>query len=161
MTENVVQLASEPGFWIGHFKNVSLQVWGGDVTVGRIDRCGDCNRAVLRNHADRLVTVAVILQTANPRVGSAERERVNRLADEQRSFTLASVQIVDGTGFWASTVRAVLTGLNLMSKAQQRVFDADVPAARWLVDAKHVDVPAPTLVGALAEARRLYAGQGT
>jgi hypothetical protein len=156
--ESVVPFASEPGFWTGHWRNVGLQIWGGEVTVPRIDRCGECNLMVLQTHPQRLVTVAIILSTAKPRVGSAERKRVASLADEQRGTTLAAVQIVDGNGFWAAAVRAVLTGLNFVGKTQHHVFDADAPAAHWLVGAKVVDAAAAEVHAAMAQARRMYVG---
>lgn len=127
------------------------------MTVERIDRCDECNAAALRAFPNRLTTLAVILPSANPRVGAKERRRVTELSSQRRGTTLAAAQVIDGTGFWASTVRAVLTGMNMLSSTQQKVFEADADAVAWLARVGYVAASPVDALAVLREARRIYA----
>jgi hypothetical protein len=157
MHETMRVFASEPGFLLARWKNLSLQLWGAEVSASRLDRCGELNDLVLSTHPDRLVTVAVALPSASPRLGSVERAKIGELSRRQRGKTLAAVQIVDGTGFWASAVRAMLVGLNMMSETSQRVFADDARAAEWVARSGFVDASSRDVLDALADARRAYA----
>jgi len=156
VVEGVHHEYSDPGFWVGSWRNVAIQLWGGETTVARLDKCGDCHRRVLRRYPNKLVTFAVIMPSVPPMLGEAERKRIRQLSDEQRHQTIAAVQVVEGTGFWASAVRAVLTGLSMFSVTKNKVFDAVPEAAFWLASAGVVEAKQQEVAAALMEARRSF-----
>ncbi len=147
---------SEPGFWVGSWRNVAIQIWGSETTVARLDQCSDCHRRVLLRHPGKLVTFAIIMPGVPPRLGDGERKRIRQMSEEQRSSTVAAVQVVEGSGFWASAVRAVLTGLGMFSVTRNKVFDGVADAVAWVMATTFVDAPAKEFLAAVYDARQRF-----
>jgi hypothetical protein len=154
VTERVIEESADGGFWVGAWKNVAIQLWAGETTVVRLDRCADCHRRVLRAYPNKLVTFAVIMPGVPPRLGDAERKRIKAMSDEQESATVAAVQVVEGSGFWASAVRAVLIGLGMFTVTRNKVFQTIPDAVHWVMATGMVEGTALELRNAIEEGRR-------
>jgi hypothetical protein len=66
--------------------------------------------------------------------GPELRQAMNESIKDSRTHSVCSAQVLIGTGFWLSTMRSVLTALELIRPGDlpRRTFEDVAPAARWV-----------------------------
>lgn len=151
-----------PGFRLATWRNVIVSVWSGPVTLPRLDQLLARERSLKVHHPKGIVpfTVVMSMSTDSMRVGEDVRKRAAELAQEMGPFTIAHPNVVLGAGFWAATVRGVMSATYLFSRAKYptRAFDSVLDASAWvspLMARVDATAPGPTeLRGAIDEILR-------
>ena len=137
MATELTVCVSEPGFSLATWHNVFICV---------SDRATMKRLADIRRFEARLVAaspkgigVASVVVEPGALWGTMTSEERAEAADLARTFAphmLGLAHIVLGGGFFAATVRAVISGVQLVSrtKAPSSVFRAIPPGAEWLAE---------------------------
>ena len=92
-------------------------------------------KATLRRHPDGFPTLTWILPEAGFSMDTDARQAAATVTKEFNASILAMATLIEGEGFQAATVRAIIAGLDLMSRASapKKTF-ADLHAAvAWSV----------------------------
>jgi len=140
--------------WLGTWKNVNLMLWRGHVTPQHLDKMRDYY-ANLSKVTPKWHALSIISSDRLPKIGPTERERIRELSVMSLPHLLSMAQVVEGTGRWAAAVRALLLGVNTMSKAPSSVFSLEQAACEWM--AKRGLEDPHGLAEAVAETRREWA----
>lgn len=120
------------GLWIGTWRNVVIQLWGDGPTIEALEHTRASAERMVKRFPDGYLAISLIMTTRLPRLGEYERQRAIELIKIVKSSIKLNAQVVEGGGFAASGVRAILAGVNMFQPGA-KVFD-DVPtAASWLV----------------------------
>jgi hypothetical protein len=145
---------SDANVWFGIWKCVVVQLYSGDVGEAQVERVLALAKE-LAAAGDYFTFTLILPQPGTrrlPKVDPAARELVRRYEKGATKKSVATAQVIGGDGLWAATVRAILTGMNLLNPSEIKVF-ADVPSgASWLCS--HRALPALELA-AFVDAARL------
>jgi hypothetical protein len=159
---NIKQHYSDEGVWMGSAGNVVLAIWGPDPTVQRIKESAESQRIVLKEHGS-LISFSLIPQLSSrmPKLGADERAAIKDIVNEFGAHSKASANVVEGTGFWMSAARAILTGVALLGRSPSKTFGAVAPAAEWLCETGYVSLAggSAALAAAMEEARATWMQQ--
>jgi hypothetical protein len=114
------------------WKNVTVTVYSGQATletVSMLVRVG----TIMRDRYDRRSAVSFVLDRVPPPSDEA-REPFSQLVHGAASAICAMSTILEGTGFWASTLRSVIVGMKLEAggSAALEVHNDVEQAVRWL-----------------------------
>jgi hypothetical protein len=126
-------LARDPGFALAQCRHAFVSVWTQPSTIDSLSAVRQCEESLAREAPDGLVVLTVMTGTAFA-IGTREREEAQRLAQRFDKTTQAAAYVIEGSGFRAAAMRAVLAGLQLLARTSHpvRVF-SDVPTAvEWL-----------------------------
>lgn len=84
----------------------------------------------------RVVAVTVVSPGATLILGGDARTEAEAMAHAGRGFLLGLAQVVEGQGFAAATARAVLSGIQLATRAgyPTKVFGALDDATQWVAE---------------------------
>lgn len=132
-TTTLLEIAeTTPDHALGRCGGAVLYVWRGATTVPaarRLRRLVDEARAV----GEPGVLLGVVCEGASPPDSDARAALADVLAGGA-GFVHSSALVCEGTGFRASMVRAVATGLNLLARPPfpHRVLGSVPTAAEWL-----------------------------
>ncbi len=129
----------DAGCWLGSSGNVVLAIWGPEPTVARIIKSQENTRAVVEANPNGVVSFSLIPQLGSkiPKLGADERKIINEIVKEFASRTLATVNVVEGSGFWVSTARAILAGIAMLSRSPTKTVDSNLEGATWLAATGH------------------------
>lgn len=141
----------EPGFRLATWRNVVASIWSGSITLPRLDLLLQRERQIRRLYPAGLVpfTVVASMPTEALKVGEPVRERAAAMAREMGPVTIAHPNVVLGGGFWAATVRGVMSAAYLFSRATYptRAFDSVGDACAWLAPVMaRTDAKAPSAI---------------
>ena len=142
--------------WIGYWQSLCLQFYRDRVTSEGIRAAHD-SRLRMKDRIGRTPDSFAVIVTGGkmPKVGDEERKLIKELQHALSNTDLSSAQVIEGTGFVASTTRAILAGINMFSRSHTKVFDSVGAAALWL--SPRTNVSAPDLVLAVEQARADWA----
>jgi hypothetical protein len=118
--------------WLGTWEHAVIQLWGGTVTVADIEQAEASTKRMLSRHPGGIVSFSLISTSALPRLGDRERQRIDVINKSLQGRLRANVQVVEGRGFGASAVRAILAGINLFNPNRGRIFDDVGAACTWI-----------------------------
>jgi hypothetical protein len=124
--------------WLGSWNDIVFQVWRSGATVADIEAASSLLTRVAERAGSQVVSVAFLSSEGLPKLGDAERKRAADLAKQTSHHIKIAAQIIEGSGFIASMLRSVVSGVNMLSKNPTKVFASNVEAARFLVDGQHV-----------------------
>ena len=118
---------------IGTLANVCASIWWGECTPARTEAWIRVTNDLARRLKTPVVVVSIVTVGA-PAPPSHQRTVHGRFLEELSRTALAAGAIVDGTGFRASIVRAVVASVTALAryKCPFRVVATDVEMAQWL-----------------------------
>jgi hypothetical protein len=126
-------LAHATGYALATCGHAFVSVWSRPSTLDSLAAVAQCEEALTGDSPEGIVVLTVIAGTAFS-IGIREREEAQRLARHFDKTTVAEAYVIEGEGFRAAAMRAMLAGLQLLARTSHpvRVF-ADVPGAvEWL-----------------------------
>lgn len=104
-------------------------------------------------------TLTWVLEEAGYRMDADARKAATDVTTEHASSLAAQATLVEGAGFQAAAVRAIISGLDAISRTsgKKAVFSQLGPAVAWCLDFRH-DPHAPAnedgIIKSLEQARR-------
>lgn len=118
---------------IGTLAHVCAVIWRGECTVARHDEWVRASRDLARRLGTPIAVLAIVTEGA-PAPPSAVRTVQGRFLEDLSRTALAAGVIVDGVGFRAGLVRAVVASVSALAryKCPFRVVATDAEMARWL-----------------------------
>lgn len=118
-------LDSEPDVVsIGTWQNLVIVVWHAGATVPAVARLSAISRSMKAQHPERVTHVHIIPDRAGLPTSEA-RSDLTALLKELGEHIANVAVVVGGTGFWASTMRSMITGMRFLSP---RAFDLQLHA---------------------------------
>lgn len=115
-------------------RNVTLGVWVGQATLPSLQGVAEVSREMVRRHPEGHSSVLFILDKIAP--PSAEvSDLISRAFNERSGLACVSV-IVEGTGFWGSGMRGMLTNArrNAAGSSLLRLHNTVVEAVSWMLE---------------------------
>lgn len=118
---------------VGTLANVCAVIWQGECTAPRNDEWIRASRDLARRLGTPIVVVSIVTEGA-PTPPSSIRSTQGRFLEELSRTALAAGVIVDGAGFRAGLVRAVVASVSALAryKCPFRVVATDAEMARWI-----------------------------
>lgn len=121
-----------PSIAIGAFANVHLCDYRGELTLEALEAANQHHRNLMTRFPRTFV-----LGQARPNLPlpvSQVRQRAAVLIEENRTHVEGSALVVDGTGFWASAARSVMTASFAIARQPypSKCFATGVEAGTWL-----------------------------
>lgn len=146
---------------LGTWNDVIFYVWKQNTTPQAISTIKSMFRSVnpTRNFLFGVVEAGAPMPSSEMR-----RELAAVMTDERSKGRVCSALVFEGTGFQASAVRMVATGLALLAKQSypHHVFDSIGEAAKWLrSEAAQRAIPTAEFAGLEEAMQRLRASPGT
>lgn len=143
--DKIEVLSSTVDFTSARYEDLVLQIWHKDTTLEGVSAFRSCVDGVARDHRER----ARVLIVVEPRASMPPREARSAIAAvmmDHRENIRASGLAFEGTGFGAASIRAVVTGLNLLTHHPfpYRVFPSIPEALSWAPLASSSGIPAMT-----------------
>jgi hypothetical protein len=132
MTELTITYADD-ACAIGTLANVCAVSWRGECTMARSDEWIRASRDLARRLGTPIAVVSIVAAVAPSPPGDV-RAAQGRFLEELSRTALAAGAIVDGAGFRAGLVRAVIASVTTMAryKCPFRVVATDAEMSRWL-----------------------------
>ncbi|MFS8068285.1 MAG: hypothetical protein ACMG6S_18165 [Byssovorax sp.] len=118
---------------IGTLANVCASIWRGECTVARNDEWVRASRDLGRRLGTPIAVISIVTEGA-PTPPSAIRTAQGRFLEDLSRTAFAAGVIVDGVGFRAGLVRAVVASVSALAryKCPFRVVATDAEMAQWL-----------------------------
>jgi hypothetical protein len=132
--DELILLDAEPdrfAFW--GWKNITVVVWWAQpdaASVGRLSRVTELRRT---QHPAGMSNIHLI--KGNIALPDAETRRaLVQLMHELGPYLAASAVVVGGDGFWASTMRSVVTGMRVLTPRsyEMRLHSSSADVVAWL-----------------------------
>jgi hypothetical protein len=120
---------------VARWRDFFLAVWKGETHMEAVDRLDAEMRRYRGENAIPVGMLMVVAERAalpSPSVRARMSRHMHRTHDEVR----ASALVYEGDGFRAAAIRAVVTGLNLVTKTAypHKVFGSVLSAADWMCE---------------------------
>jgi len=142
-------------YLMGSWQSVFILVWRDKTTFEGVTALEQLLDGFARDRSDVFLLTVVEERARIP--SFPVRDALATVLDNEASRLCLSAVVYEGTGFRAAAVRAVVSGLALMSKisARHRVFSTVADATAWFQthSAAARRWAAPTLARAVAEMR--------
>jgi hypothetical protein len=116
-------------FWCGTWRNVNLQFWAGDASLARLQALQACQRTLIAANGGMSVLAVIRVPAKIPKISDEAKQLIAAIAQEFAQKTRVSVQVVEGVGFAAAAMRAVLTTLSFIQRAPTKTVDSLQAAA--------------------------------
>jgi hypothetical protein len=160
-SRSVIPRAADPGrFRYSSWLNITIGVWSDQATEEAARRILELSKLMVKEHSFGHSSVVFVLDGA-PAPTPAANQLFSRLYDDKVSDLKCMAIIVEGEGFWASSIRSAITGLRMSvpGAMQLRVSNHIDQVVEWL-PAEHcrrtgVSISAPELRLVLESCRRL------
>ncbi|MEI8258194.1 MAG: hypothetical protein WCJ30_21155 [Deltaproteobacteria bacterium] len=153
--------ATSPDHAFGYLGNVILYNWRRNTTSEGARALSDLTSAVRAGGNQRILAFGAV-EAGAPMPPVAVRDEISKvMAQSWAGVIVASALSFEGTGFQASAVRGVATGLALIARSPfpHKVFGSASEAATWLVArASDTGTPAPSLPALIDAMKKLRAG---
>jgi hypothetical protein len=133
MTDDLVTLAMQDDFAMGTWRNVMIMSWRKGVSVAalrRLDALGDQMHA---KYPQGYASMSISIHKT-PMPDEASRKLGSELMKKAQGRMIASVNIIEGSGFWASTARSVVAAMNFAAQIKYplRVTATIEEGTQWL-----------------------------
>jgi hypothetical protein len=126
--------AHDGGFALARAGSVFINVWREPSTLAQLDLLREHEAALVEQERAGMIMVLTVLMPTAFTLGTRERKEVDLLAKQFAPSTLAHAYVIEGTGFRTAAVRALVAGINLITRTGgiTKVFEDAVHAAAWL-----------------------------
>jgi hypothetical protein len=144
---------SDRGLALATAGDAFISVWREPSTLARLERLRQIEQALVDRCKGGIVVLTVMIDSSAA-TKAGEPEAASKLAKHFAPTTRAHAYVIEGSGFRAAALRAVIAGVNAISRPGHptRVFDRATDAIEWLAPYGQA-IDAATLTAALAEAR--------
>lgn len=149
----VEQITRLPGFACGAVGPIAISVWDGPATTTHARAAAALLASVHR--AEKSMLVLAVLGPNNPPPDGEVRDIIAQQVTKCEDRIRAVSQVIEGQGFRAATIRAVLTGMSLVlrTKRPEKVCNTVEEAASFLAPHTQGRVSAFDITRAVAELR--------
>lgn len=133
-TPEPVLLDAEPGFFSCHsWLNIMFACWSQRATGPAVERIAHFRELMDKEHPQGVSVVYLIANDAGLPTPEA-REGVKQLMARYRHQRACLAIVVQGEGFWASGMRAAITGVRMLVPEQfaMRIFSQPEEVVEWL-----------------------------
>jgi hypothetical protein len=124
----------DEGLQIAVWSRVFINRWRTVATLERLVVHGEHQRALVKATADRRIAVLTVLEDESGAMPSGPaRKEAEAVAKSVRDAVAVQAQVVEGGGFVAASIRALLTGITLAIRAPypNKVFKTLDEALPW------------------------------
>jgi hypothetical protein len=133
-TDQLVVIDSEPGaFTFFSWKNMSVIVWTGQVTLAGVERLERISELMRKRFPGGVSATHIVCgDTKLPHTET--RMALARQSKEYGGWLKAVAVVIGGSGFWASTMRSVVTAIGMLgSRAyEMRIHGSIEDVVQWL-----------------------------
>lgn len=151
----------DEGLQIAVWSRVFINRWRTVATVERLVALGEHQRALVRATADKRIAVLTVLEDESGAMPSGPaRKEAEAVAKSVRDAVALQAQVVEGDGFVAASIRALLSGISLAIRAPypNKVFKRVDEALPWVEDQLRRAGYAQDAAGVAAAVRALGRG---
>jgi hypothetical protein len=133
--------------------NAFISIWKEPSTLERLARVREVEQALVDRSPSGIIVLTVLIDSPSA-IRAGEPEAASKLAKHFAATTRAHAYSIEGTGFRAAALRAVIAGVNIITRTGHptKVFDETSAAIRWLAPYGNA-LTATALEAAVAEAR--------
>jgi hypothetical protein len=137
--------------------NVCVAIWKGECTMARSNEWIRASHVIAGRLGTPVAVISIITEHA-PSPSFDVRAAQGRFVEDLSRTAVAAGAIVDGTGFRASFVRAVVAGVTGLARYRCpfKVTATDAEMAAWL-DSRFATLPAGAVRPTARELRTLFA----
>jgi hypothetical protein len=141
------------GFAAGSYGPIALSVWNGPSTPEHARQAAALLAAVAR--AEDKILMMAVLGPEVPPPDAAVREILSEQIQKIEKQILATANVIEGQGFRAATIRAVITGMGLVIRPPypQKVFARVEQGAAFLAENSQGRLSASNVVRAVHDLR--------
>lgn len=128
-------LYDDEGLQIAIWSRVFINRWRAVATLERLLVLGEQQRALVKATGDQRIAVLTVLEDESGSMPSAPaRKEAEAVAKSVRDAVIVQAQVVEGEGFVAASIRALLTGIALAIRAPypNKVFKTVDEALPWV-----------------------------
>ena len=120
-------------FYFGYWKNVSLIVWVAEADEQALRRLAPMTEKLVRDYPDGHSNLSFVLDGVLPPRGGAKERLASLFAGEAAALHCVGI-VLEGVGFWASTLRSSLTNAHMSSSSRLalRLSASRGDLAAWL-----------------------------
>lgn len=154
--DSVTELWTNERNWFGGWRNVSLQFWRSTVTIADLEASTSALQSLAKKHGGPMVSFSVLGSDGMPRLGEEERKRAIELVQKTAPSMRIGVQVIEGTGFVASLLRSVVSGVNMFNRSPTKVFANVEDAVRFLVSGRYVECTEAELTAIVESTRKRW-----
>jgi hypothetical protein len=125
----------DEGLQIATWSRVFVNRWRTVATLERLVVLGKHQRALVQAMDDRRIAVVTVLEDKSGAMPSSPaRKEAEAVAKSVREAVIVQAQVVEGDGFVAASIRALLTGISLAIRAPypNKVFRTVDEALPWV-----------------------------
>jgi hypothetical protein len=133
-SRELLLLDSEPGFFAFYaLQNIMIACWSKGGTGPAVQRVAEQRARMDKQHPEGVSVVYLIANDAGLPTAEA-RAGVRQLIERYRHQRACLAVVVQGEGFWASGMRAVITGVRMLVPGQlaMRVYGRVEEVVAWL-----------------------------
>lgn len=123
---------------VGGGSNLVVVVWRKHTTLDGVRVCREYVGQRCANRGREFALIAIVEAKASLPDAASRHAIAELLRNGEKCFQVSGL-VFEGTGFFAATIRSVVTGITLMAKQQypHRVFDSVATAARFMELEQH------------------------
>jgi hypothetical protein len=146
------------GVLYGACESIWVMILHARPTAADMKRARPALRAMSKTHAPKFPTLTWVLPEAGYSMDEDARKAATEVTKEYVDAIVAQATLIEGTGFQAATVRAIISGLDFMSRspAAKKVFSDLGESVAWCASRRPSARGAATvaeITAAVAEAR--------
>ncbi len=147
-------IASGVGYYFTTWKNAYILDFSKTPTVESLDASVACKKLALRKNPAGLVVINLI-DGENPPPSGAIRKYAQSKSTEDPDGVLCHATIIRGEGFKSATIRSMLAGIYLVTRAPypRKVFATNDECATWAGPLAGTPLPKNLLLEALQSTR--------
>lgn len=119
-------------FAVGHWDNVVFSFWRARVTVEHLDSTEELLWDMYQQYPRGLATLTVMSRGVILSIPAHVRQRAELLIENSQPWVVARALVLDGDGFWASTLRSLLIAIGYVQRRQTQVLAGVDAAAQHL-----------------------------
>jgi hypothetical protein len=125
----------DEGLQIAIWSRVFFNRWRTTATQERLVVLGEQQRALVQATADKRIAVVTVLEDKSGTMPSGPaRKEAEAVAKSVREAVIVQAQVVEGDGFVAASIRALISGISLAIRAPypNKVFKTVDEALPWV-----------------------------
>jgi hypothetical protein len=139
---------------MAHWRGIGIVVWATQATAPHVQEMVKLTEEIGKSHL-RGSHVSLVVNRA-PLPTYEARRAIHALTLRYEKNTICSATLIEGTGFWTSAVRSLVTSLHMVGRwsFELKTFSEIDALSDWLAPiharGAGIDVPPQELAGALA-----------
>jgi hypothetical protein len=107
-------------FRYSYWRNLTIGVWAGQATLSAMQRVGRVSQLMVKSFPQGHSNVAFVLD-GTPAPTPEAQAILTHVFDTRNSDLACTAVVVEGTGFWASSMHSAITGMRLAASGSMRL----------------------------------------